>query len=122
MIICATLSEAQNMDTNDQVILEGFLTAYSNLVTALEAQDEKTVRSYFLTTNIVITTAPDPGRWVASDINLPYIKSGFSKEIMGIQVQNSTIGLVRTSTTAFWFAQDENGHWKLRKYLDKPIE
>ena len=121
--ILATVSICGNVyaETNDQKVA-GILTAYSNLLIALESQDIKAIQSMCLSTNIEITTTNDPNRWVASDINLPFIATRLSKGIMHIEVQNSTIGLVRTSTTAFWFSQDDKGKWKLNKYLDKPIK
>lgn len=108
---------------------EGVLPAalyqtYESLVAALQTGKREEIEKFCLPGKVTITADPRPKdhREYGQDINLPFLKEGFHKFILNLRKDSDTAYLIRTGSTAFWFTQEEDGKWKLSKYLDKPIE
>jgi RNA polymerase sigma factor (sigma-70 family) len=61
---------------------------------------------------------PEQGR----DINLPFLRNGFSPHVLTVRKEAEDCYLLRTGTSATRWVQTRAGDWKLYGYLDKPIE
>lgn len=98
--------------------------AYADLVAAFQGGKKEEIEKLCLPGKIRITTTPRPKDKAdyGKDINLPFLKDRFHKYILNLRKDSDTAWLIRTGSTAFWFARTEDGHWKLAEYLDKPIE
>jgi ankyrin repeat protein len=107
------------------VILPLELTrTYDELVKAFQSGKLEAIEKFCLPGKIKFTTAPRPGdrREYGQDVNLPFLKDGFSKEVLNFSKNADGEYLIRTGTTALWFSKTKDGEWRLSKYLDKPIE
>lgn len=107
------------------VILPLELTqTYDRLVAAFQAGDPAEIEKYCLPGKIKITKKPRPAdrREYGQDINLPFLKQGFSKQVLNFSKNSDHEYGIRTGTTALWFLKTGDGKWRLSKYLDKPIE
>jgi len=107
------------------VILPLELTkTYDELVAAFQNGKQSEIENFCLPGKIKFTTDPRPKdrREYGQDINLPFLKDGFSKEVLNFSKNAEGEYGIRTGTTALWFSKTKDGKWKLSKYLDKPIE
>jgi hypothetical protein len=57
-----------------------------------------------------------------NEMNLPFLKDGFQKNIQGVIKQSDGGFLIRTNSSVFYFTETKNAGWKLYRYYDKPIE
>jgi len=107
------------------VILPLELTrTYDDLVAAFQSGKQGEIEKFCLAAKIKFTDKPRPEdrREYGQDINLPFLKHGFSKEVLNFSKNSDGEYLIRTGTTALWFEKTKDGEWKLFRYLDKPIE
>jgi len=97
---------------------------YDELVAAFQSGKQGEIEKSCLPGKIKFTAKPRPDdrREYGQDINLPFLKDGFSKEVLNFSKNADGEYLIRTGTTALWFEKTKDGKWKLSKYLDKPIE
>jgi len=106
------------------ILPESLKKTYDQLTSALAAGKIPEIEMFCLPGKIKISSAPRPekSREYGQDINLPFLKNGFAKEILNFDGISPTEFLIRTGTTALWFDKTADGKWKLVKWLDKPIE
>jgi hypothetical protein len=86
---------------------------------------EGAVESYLLPHAAVAITRqarPEKEREYGRDMNLPFLRNGFSSDVRSLRKDPDDCYLVRTGTSAIWFVQTKSGAWKIYSYLDKPIE
>ena len=103
---------------------EGLHRIYVALVKAMDAGREEEIKSYSLPQSVKISreTRPEKSREYGEEINLPFLKTGFNKEIQGVRKEADGIYLIRTNTSYLFFVETKNSGWKLYRYGDKPIE
>jgi hypothetical protein len=106
------------------ILPESLKKTYDQLTAALASGKRAEIEKFCMPGKIKITSTPRPEktREYGQDINLPFLKNGFAKEILNSAGISPTEFLIRTGTTALWFEKTADGKWKLTKYLDKPIE
>lgn len=103
---------------------EDLYGAYEKLVRAMELGQEEEIASFSLPHSISITrdARSAKSRDYGEDMNLPFLKSGFSKYIVSLRKDSADTFLVRTSSSYFYFVRTKASIWKLYRYGDKPIE
>jgi hypothetical protein len=108
----------------DVILPAELYQAYENLVVALETGKQEEIEKFCHPGKIKFTTdsRPKDRREYGQDINLPYLKDGFHKFILGLRKDSDEKYLIRTGSTALWFTKTQDGMWKLSEYLDKPIK
>ena len=102
----------------------GLFQAYSRLVAALQTGDAGEIERNGLPHGLTISQEERPAsrRDCGNDINLPYVKSGFQKEIISVRQDGEGCYLIRTASTALWFVETRHMGWRLYRWLDKPIQ
>jgi hypothetical protein len=65
---------------------------------------------------------PVNDREYGRDMNLPFLRDGFSPRVVSVRKDPDDCYLVRTGTSAIGFVQTKSGAWKVYRYYDKPIE
>jgi hypothetical protein len=100
---------------------EGLRQAYTGFVRAAK---DGGVESSCLPHGVTISreARPEKSREYGQDINLPFLRDGFSPAVRLVRKDPDDCYLVRTDTTAIWFVQTKSGAWKVYRYFDKPIE
>jgi hypothetical protein len=95
---------------------------YAGLVSAFETGKKEEIEKFCLPGRILFSTKPRTSNPdYGQDMNLPFLKNAFNRYILNLRKDSDSEFLIRTGTTALWFKMDDNGRWKLFKYLDKPI-
>ncbi len=102
----------------------GLFQAYARLVASLETGDAGEIERNGLPHGLTISREERPAgrRDCGNDINLPYVKSGFQKEILTVRQDGEGCYLIRTASTALWFVETRHMGWRLYRWLDKPIQ
>ncbi len=97
---------------------------YSRLVNAIETGDQGDINRFCLPHSITFTTEqrPQQHREYGQSMNIPFLKKGFDKYIRNLRNDAQGCYLIRTNSSAMWFTQTGQMHWRLYRYLDKPIE
>jgi hypothetical protein len=97
---------------------------YAKLVEAMTTGDEGDIQRFCLPSGVTFTreARPAPSREYGQGMNLPFLKSGFSKDVLGAEAREDGCYLIRTATSALYFVQTKGGAWKLYRYFDKPVE
>jgi hypothetical protein len=105
----------------DAQIPPELVSAYERFV-RLAAQGEP--EGACLPRAVTITKQPRQGNMTeyGQDMNLPFLKDGFSADVQTVRKDADDTFLLRTGTSAVWFVQTKSGSWKIFRYLDKPIE
>lgn len=100
------------------------LKAYARFVRA--AKDPKTtpkaLESYCLPGSVEIADAGRPNPELGRGLNLPFLRSGFGGEILGITELPDGCYAIRTGTSRFSWVQTKSGAWMLYSASDKPIQ
>jgi len=100
---------------------EGLRQAYAGFARA--ARDGG-VESFCLPHAVTVSRQPRQGnsKEYGQDLNLPFLRDGFSPAVRVVRKDSEDCYLVRTDTSALWFVRTGSGAWKVYRYLDKPIE
>jgi hypothetical protein len=93
-------------------------------VKAVETLDKRVIEKHCLPHSVTITTAgrPKETREEGWNINIPYLQSGFSKQIEGFKKESEDTYLIRTASSYMRFVNTRSEGWKLYDYGDRPIE
>ena len=96
---------------------------YSSFVQAAQSQNIEKIKASILPGISEITTTPRKQNIeYGNDINLPFLKSGFSPKIESISSSSDYTIDIRTSSTSIAFVKTASGKWYIYRYFDKPIE
>jgi hypothetical protein len=103
---------------------DDLLAAYARFVEAAHKGDSKTITSLVLPGVTEITPKPREAKFreYGTDINLPFLRESFSSTIFVSRSPGDSQFLLRTASTAIWFAKLESVGWRIYHYLDKPIK
>jgi hypothetical protein len=103
---------------------EDLLSTYARFVEAARKGDADTIKSLLLpgVAEIASTPREPKSREYGTDINLPFLRDGFTPAIFVSRSPGPSQFLLRTASTAISFAKLESGGWRIYRYLDKPIE
>ncbi len=73
---------------------------------------------------IAITREPRPekDREYGRDINVPFLRNGFSATVLNVRKDPDDCYLIRTGSSAIWRVETKSGVWRIYSYFDKPIE
>jgi len=119
-MMAALLPPAQ--DPGSPKLPDELRKAYDVLIRAFEAADVPGIRGCALQGALVITSEErSANRECGMDLNLPFLKHGFSKKVLRALEEDDGTYLLRTATSYLHFVPYRNG-WKLYRYGDKPIE
>ncbi len=90
----------------------------------MEKGDADQIAKFCSGQKVVVTNKrrPEKSRDMGTDMNIPFVQEGFDKYVALTRKDSDTEYLIRTNTSAFWFAKSADGRWMLTKYLDKPID
>lgn len=120
-----TASELQLLNYHGDVKMpDSLLKAYARFVNAAANPNLPELTRLCLPQSVRITSEPrakDAADY-GQDINIPFLKAAFSKQIQFLRQERDDCFLVRTNSTAMWFIQTRGGEWLIYAYLDKPIE
>jgi hypothetical protein len=111
----------------DVELPEALYETYVKLIDAIGTQENGNIEKYCLPKAIKITSEDRPAgtREYSQDtneMNLPFLKKGFQKEIQVIRKDEDGSYLIRTNSSVFYFIETKTAGWKLFRYYDKPIE
>jgi hypothetical protein len=97
---------------------------YAKLIEAMQGGKEGEIRRYCLPHAIEITrdARPKERQEYGQDMNLPFLKSRFSKEIHDVRKAPGGCYLIRTQTSHLFFVETKDSGWKLYRYGDTPIK
>lgn len=97
---------------------------YAELVKAIETADQADIQGYCLPHSVTFTTGvrPEKSREYGADMNIPFLKKGFRKDILNLRKDSEDTYLIRTGTSYLFFVRTKTTGWKLYRYGDKPIE
>jgi len=103
---------------------DSLYTVYAQLVEAIESGDQDAIQQYCLPEAVTITTGarPEQTRAYGQDMNLPFLKRGFGKDILNLRKDSDQSYLIRTGSSYLFFVRVHSTGWKLYRYGDKPIE
>lgn len=103
---------------------EELYEAYAAFVKAVETGDQGEIKKHCLPHSVTFTTEPRPekGREYGRDMNIPFLKNGFYKNILSLRKDSTDTFLIRTGSSYMWFVKTKSEGWKLYRYGDKPIE
>lgn len=94
---------------------------YAALVTAIGKQRD--VGAFCLPQ--AVTSTREPRAEIETedgDLNWPFLKSGFSAQVVSAEKQGDDVFRVQTATTALWFVETKSGAWRIFRCQHKPIE
>ena len=99
----------------------GLREAYTGFVRAAK---DGNVESFCLPHAVTTShgARPEKSREYGQDINLPFLRDGFSPVVQTVRKDPDDCYLIRAGSTAIWFVQNKSGEWKVYRYLDKPIQ
>lgn len=119
-----TAAELQLLNYHGDVKMpDSLLKAYARFASAAANPNLPELTRLCLPQSVRITSEPRPKEAeYGQDINIPFLKAAFSKQIQFLRQERDDCFLVRTNSTAMWFIQTRGGEWMLYAYLDKPIE
>jgi hypothetical protein len=95
---------------------------FEGLIEALGTLDEARILPFLFPGTVRISRERRERPEVGSDINLPFVREGFSSTLRLVREDPGRTFLLRTDTSWFRFVRDPSGDWKLAAYGDKPIE
>ena len=103
---------------------ETLLDAYVKFVEESRKGEARNLQSLILPQSVEIVTTPrvEATREFGTDINLPFLRSGFDPKLVTARRDADDAWLLRTATTAVWFVQTKSGVWRIYRYVDKPIQ
>jgi len=100
--------------------------AYAKLIAAMETAEAAAIQKLCLPKTVKITSEnrrADMREYSEDgDMNLPFLKKGFQKEIQVLRKDEDGSYLIRTNSSVFHFIETKAAGWKLFRYYDKPIE
>ena len=99
------------------------LEMYADLVGLFDAGKPEAIRKICVSDGVTITDMPreQANMGKHGEINLRFLNDGFDRNIQSVRQDSERECLIRTSSTALWFILTEDGMWRLKDYLDKPI-
>lgn len=124
-VIYADPSEALLGDYRGQGRLpKDLYDTYADLVKAIETGDQASIQRYCLPHSVTFTTKtrPEKSREYGQDMNLPFLKKGFYKDILNLRKDSQDTYLIRTGTSHLFFVRTKTMGWRLYRYGDSPIE
>jgi hypothetical protein len=109
-------------DQDQQQLPPALAKVYDEIATAITKGDVESIGHLSVPNAIKITYEPrKTRREFGEDINLPFAKATFSREILTFRRDGDCCWLIRTATTALSFVQIATD-WRLYRYIDKPID
>lgn len=103
---------------------QGVLQFYAGFVAVASEPTIWELSELCLPNSVTISTAlrPKRRRYTAHDLNLPFLESDFSREILHAEKKSEHTFLLRTATSYLRLVETATGTWKIYGYGDKPIE
>ena len=103
---------------------EDLLVTYARFVEAARKVDSDTITSLVLPGVTEVTHKPRESKFpeYGTDINLPFLRERFMSPVFLFRTPGDSQFLLRTASTAIWFAKLQSVGWRVYHYLDKPIQ
>ncbi|MHC4178917.1 MAG: hypothetical protein ACYSWU_15500 [Planctomycetota bacterium] len=103
---------------------EDLYNTYADVLRAMETGDQAEIEKSCLPHSVTFTTGarPEKTREYGEDMNLPFLKSGFHRDILDLRKDSEDTYLIRTGSSYLFFVRTKTTGWKLHRYGDKPIE
>lgn len=103
---------------------ESLIDAYARFMEAVRTGDQEAIEVHCLPQSITFTSVPRPeaSRRLGQDMNLPFLKQGFSGLIWSIRKEAEDRYMIRTGTSCLYFVNTPASGWRMYRYGDKPIE
>jgi hypothetical protein len=97
--------------------------AYAVLVKAIGTADQTEIRKHLLPGSIDITTEERPEKYRdrGKEMNMPFLKRGFNKDIISVRKNSDDTYLIRTGTSSLFFVRTRSEGWKVYRYIDVPL-
>ena len=103
---------------------DDLLSTFARFVEAARKGDSDTIKSLLLSGAAEISTAPrhPNNREHGTDINLPFLRDGFTPAIFASFSSGTSQFSLRTASSTISFAKLDSVGWRIYRYNDKPIE
>ena len=100
------------------------LRAYWQFTEATEDATKDKLKGFTLPYAVSFTTVArgEANNEYGVDMNLPFLKTAFHKQIMNLRMESEYCFLLRTGTSYIRYIKTASGDWKIYNYGDKPIE
>ena len=111
-------------DYNGPKLPEDLLSTYARFVAAARKGDSETIRSLLLPGAVEVSAIAREAdaRELGADINLPFLRDGFSSALFRSHSEGASQFRLKTGTTTIYFAKLESVGWRIYHYIDKPIK
>jgi hypothetical protein len=113
--------------TGHEQIPDALYDTYAKLIDAMATGEDANIQKYCLPKSINVSSKTRRAGTreyseEQNEMNVPFLKNGFQKNIQGVIKQSDGGYLIRTNSSMFYFTETKNAGWKLYRYYDKPIE
>jgi hypothetical protein len=113
--------------TGNELIPDALYDTYAKLIDAMASSEDANIQKYCLPKSIRVSSEARRAsareyNEAQNEMNVPFLKDGFQRNIQGVIKQNDGGFLIRTNSSVFYFTETKNVGWKLYRYYDKPIE
>ena len=108
----------------DQKLLDSLLRAFARFAEATGKPSAEILNKFTLPYSVAVTTIPRNEKLseYGTDMNLPFLKTGFHKQILNLRKESECCYLIRTASSYIRYIKTAEGYWKIYNYGDKPIE